>query len=205
MGAVYRVYLGVIMSLSVSDAILRRRATRKYSDKEVLDEVLDRVIELALEAPSAFNLQLRDVVVVRDAAVKQALFDASKQRQFIDAPVVLVVVARAEALPTDAEEILSPERLEMVKGWQFAKSSAQLREAALKDAMLVAGFALLAAQGEGLATSPTTGWDEEKVKAAVGLSGRDDRAIAMVIALGYPGEEPAHPGRQSNRRVDNSF
>ena len=45
------------MTLNVSDAIKNRRATRKYTDQEVTDEVLDRVVNLALEAPTAFNAQ----------------------------------------------------------------------------------------------------------------------------------------------------
>ena len=60
---------------------------------------------------------------------------------------------------------------------------------------------MLAAQAEGLATSPTTGWDEEKVKEAIGLGGRDDRAIGLVTAVGYPAEFPAHPGRAADRLV----
>ncbi|WJZ01360.1 nitroreductase family protein [Corynebacterium freiburgense] len=193
------------MSLTVAEAIASRRATRKYLDKEIPEAVLDRVVEQALEAPSAFNLQLRDLVVVRDAGIKQALFEASNQRQFLDAPVVLISVARAEAFPDDVKEILPTERLNMIAGWQETKTPEKLREAALKDAMLVSGFALLAAQAEGLATSPTTGWDEEKVKAAIGIGGRADRAIGMVIAVGYPDEAPQHPGRQSNRRVENRY
>ena len=42
------------MTLNVNDAIKNRRATRKYTDQEITDEVLDRVVNLALEAPSAF-------------------------------------------------------------------------------------------------------------------------------------------------------
>ena len=45
----------------------------------------------------------------------------------------------------------------MVAQWRDPKTPAELREAGMKDAMLVAGFALLAAQAEGLATSPTRG------------------------------------------------
>ena len=189
------------MPLTVAAAIASRRATRKFEDKDIPADVLDRVVSHALEAPSSFNLQLRDLVVIRDPEVKQALFEASGQRQFVDAPVVLVTVARAETFPKDAEEILGAERKAVVAQWRDPKTPAELREAGMKDAMLVAGFALLAAQAEGLATSPTTGWDEEKVKEAIGLGGRDDRAIGLVTAVGYPAEFPAHPGRAADRLV----
>lgn len=192
------------MTLNVSDAIKNRRATRKYTDQEVTDEVLDRVVNLALEAPTAFNAQRADLVVVRDQAVKDAIFAASGQSQHRDAPVVLVTIARI-GKPTDLVEILGPDRAGYVEKFFGGLDAAQLRETALKDAMLVSGFALLAAQNEGLGTSPTTGWDEAGVLKAVGLEGSTDHGVAMVISLGYPAEHPAHPGRQANRRVNDTY
>ncbi|MCG7456674.1 MULTISPECIES: nitroreductase family protein [unclassified Corynebacterium] len=193
------------MSLTVTEAISSRRATRQYTDQAIPTEVLDRVVVNALEAPSAFNAQMRDLVVVQDQAVKQAIFDASGQQQFLHAPVVFVVVGRSEVVPDDAEEVLGAELTEKVRGFNGSASPEKLREIGIRDAMLVAGFLLLAAQEQGLATSPTTGWNEEGVKKAIGLEGRDDRSIALVVAAGYPNEEPTHPGRAVNRRVDNHY
>lgn len=191
------------MSLPVAEAIATRRATRKYTEQEITPEVLDRVVEQALEAPSAFNAQRRDLVVIRDQEVKDKLFEASGQAQLRDAPVVFVVVARAD-VPSDLDEIFG-QTPDYINNYYQALDQAQLRETALKDAMLVGGFLLLAAAGEGLATSPTTGWDEAKVLEAVGLGGRTDRAVGLVVAMGYPAESPEHPGRLASRRVDNRY
>ena len=193
------------MALTVSEAIAQRRATRQYKDAPIPDETLDLIVNNALEAPSAFNAQMRDLVVVRDQAVKQAIFDASGQQQFLDAPVVFVVVGRSEVVPEDAEEILGAELTEKVRGFNGSASAAKLREIGIRDAMLVAGFLLLAAQEQGLSTSPTTGWNEDGVKKAIGLEGRDDRSIALVIAAGYADEDPEHPGRAISRRVDDRY
>ncbi|MBI8989792.1 nitroreductase family protein [Corynebacterium meridianum] len=193
------------MSRTVADAIATRRAVRNYLPDDVSEEVLDRVVYQALEAPSAFNAQARDLVVVRDPEIRQALVDASGQRQFIDAPVVLVAVGRAEVLPEDAVEILPEQVRTTAEKFNSLKTPQELREAALRDAMLVAGFALVAAAGEGLATSPTTGWNEEKVKEAIGIGGRDDRVIALVIAMGHGAETPGHPGRHASRRVNERY
>lgn len=194
----------LVMSLSVKEAIESRRATRKYTDQPVSDEVLDRVVGLALQAPSAFNAQRADLVVIRDQAVKDGIFAASNQKQLRDAPVVLVAVARADR-PTDLERIMGDERAGYVNNFFSKADPATLRETALKDAMLVASFALVAAQSEGLATSPTTGWDESKVLEAIGLGGRSDRAVGLVIGMGYPDECPANPGREANRRVNDRY
>ncbi|CAB0488359.1 dehydrogenase [Corynebacterium diphtheriae] len=192
------------MSLTVAEAIAQRRAVRTYTDQPIPDDILDRVVAQALEAPTAFNAQRADIVVVRDQAVKDALFAASKQAQLRDAPAVLAIVARAD-VPTDLPELLGPDRAAYANGFFARLDAAALRETALKDAMLVAGFALIAAQGEGLATSPTTGWDESQVLEAVGLGGRDDRAVGLVIAMGYPAEQPVHPGREASRRINDHY
>ena len=110
------------MALTVSEAIAQRRATRQYKDAPIPDETLDLIVNNALEAPSAFNAQMRDLVVVRDQAVKQAIFDASGQQQFLDAPVVFVVVGRSEVVPEDAEEILGAELTEKVRGFNGSAS-----------------------------------------------------------------------------------
>lgn len=62
------------MPLSVTEAIDQRRATRKFKSQPLSKEVLDRVVRNALEAPSAFNAQMRDLVVVQDQSVKEAIF-----------------------------------------------------------------------------------------------------------------------------------
>ncbi|MCF1765582.1 nitroreductase family protein [Corynebacterium argentoratense] len=193
------------LSTDVYTAINNRRAIREYTTEPIAQEVLDRVVNAALEAPSAFNLQLRDVVVVRDPEIKQALTDSSQQPQFAAADTVLVFVARVEAVPDDAAEILPADYLARVEKIKAAASPAALRENALKDAMLAAGFALVAASAEGLATSPTTGWDEEKVKEIIGLGGREDRAIGLVVAMGHPAATAKHPGRQASRRVEEHY
>lgn len=189
---------------TVEEAIRSRRATRAYTEEPISQEVLDRVVTLTLEAPSAFNAQRADLVVVRDQDVKDALFAASGQAQLRDAPVVLITIARAD-IPEDLDEVLGQQRADFVRGYLGKLDDAGLRETAMKDAMLLAGFALVAAQGEGLATSPTTGWDEAKVLDAIGLGGRSDRGVGLVIAMGYPAEFPAHPGRAANRRIDNRY
>lgn len=187
--------------LTVEEAIRGRRATRAYTAEVPSRETVERVARLALEAPTAFNLQSADLVVVQDAATKQAIFDASGQKQFLAAPVIFVTVARLDQVPEDVAQILGEERAEAVRGMRAGHTPQKLREAGIKDAMLVAGFLLLAAQDAGLATSPTTGWDEEKIKDAIGLGGREDRAIGLVVAAGYPDEQPAHPGRAASRLV----
>jgi nitroreductase len=75
-----------------------------------------------------------------------------------------------------------------------------LREYAVKDAMIAASFVMLGATEMGLATSPMNGWDEAEVKKVIGIGDRDDLAVALLVAVGYPAEERLHPGRRAMER-----
>jgi nitroreductase len=55
------------------DAIRRRRSVRRYTDRPVSDEDIDRVLRLALLAPTGHNAQAWSFVVVREPARRAAL------------------------------------------------------------------------------------------------------------------------------------
>lgn len=71
-----------------------RRTIRKYSDREVSDELLDRLLTKAARTQTMGNLQLYSVVVTRSAEGKARLAPAHfNQPMVTEAPVVLTVCA----------------------------------------------------------------------------------------------------------------
>ena len=75
-------------------SIQERTSIRKYSDKEVTDELLNRLIEEAERTPTMGNLQLYSVVVTRSEEGKKALAPAHfNQPMVTGAPVVLTICA----------------------------------------------------------------------------------------------------------------
>jgi len=71
-----------------------RRSIRKYSDREVSDELLNNLLEQALRTQTMGNLQLYSVVVTRDKEKKQQLAPAHfNQPMVTGAPVVLTYCA----------------------------------------------------------------------------------------------------------------
>ena len=83
--------------------MLSRRSVKKYADKEVPKEIIDKIIEAGLAAASGRNLQapiivavtnkeIRDKLSVANAAVMGASGDP-----FYNAPAVLVVLAEKRA------------------------------------------------------------------------------------------------------------
>ena len=71
-----------------------RRTIRKYSDKEVSDELLDRLLTEAARTQTMGNLQLYSVVVTRSMEGKERLAPAHfNQPMVTGAPVVLTICA----------------------------------------------------------------------------------------------------------------
>ena len=53
------------------DAIRRRRSVRRYTDRPVSDADLDRILRLALLAPTGHNAQAWSFVVVREPELRR--------------------------------------------------------------------------------------------------------------------------------------
>lgn len=201
--------------LTVPQAIRTRRSIRHYLPDPVPDRDLAELLDLALEAPSSWNVQARFVVVVSDDEGRAALARATGgQPHPQEAPLTLVFVAGSQAWREDLSDIYEGA---LRKGaWNerfvsgFSRSTLEfqqdleerglLREYAVKDAMIAATYAMLAATSMGLATSPMNGWDEQQVKRVIGVEDRDDLHIAMLLPVGRPAEARTHPGRRPRSR-----
>lgn len=76
------------------DNIRTRRSIRKYSDKDVSEELLNRLLTDAARTQTMGNLQLYSVVVTRSSEGKAALAPAHFNQPMVTAaPVVLTVCA----------------------------------------------------------------------------------------------------------------
>ena len=76
------------------ETLNKRRSIRKYSGREVSDELLDRLLLEAERTPTMGNLQLYSVVVTRSEEMKRRLAPAHfNQPMVMRAPVVLTFCA----------------------------------------------------------------------------------------------------------------
>lgn len=205
--------------VAVDELIRTRRATRDFDGRPVDPDLLDWVVEMALEAPSSYNMQNRDVVVVTDRVVRERLCAAAfGQRQVREAPAVLVFCARTDAVPADLDEMVETGRRngawpdayadglpDEIRSFQGGLVRAELvREYAVKDAMIAASFAMVAAQAAGLRSAPMNGWSAREVESAVGIREGGGRVVALMLPLGHPVDgdsRAAHPGRDREGRL----
>ncbi len=143
-----------------------RRSIRGYKPEPVPEEVLHRILEAAIVAPTAANRQPFQLVVVTDAATRLRFREAYERDWFYSAPVILVGCG------------------EVNKAWQRADGFNSVEV----DVSIVMDHVILAAADEGLGTCWICNFDESKVREILGIP-PDIRVIAMT-PLGYPAADP---------------
>ncbi|WP_171048129.1 nitroreductase family protein [Nocardia cyriacigeorgica] len=202
-------------TMSVAEAIRTRRTVRHYRPDAIPTTAINALLDLAIEAPTSWNLQDRSIVAVTSDEGRAGLTWATGgQPQPQEAPLMLVFVAEPLSWREDRSDVYEQARRngawndEFVTMFSAASQAFQadleerglLREYAIKDAMIAASYVMLAATELGLASSPMNGWDEAAVKKVIGIEDRDDLAIALLVSIGYPAEERRHPGRRARER-----
>jgi nitroreductase len=191
--------------MDVTDAIRRRRAVRDYTDQPVPDDVLDRLLRLALRAPTGSGAQAWSLLVVRDPEVRSQLSEliiAGGARYFA------MMRPRREGSTENeqaswgreyAESILSTYRLApvWVVGLVVPRDNypAAMREGGAVDDLISLAFAfenlMLAARAEGIGTVPTTAFqrfEKDRLRELLGIPAEADPAI--LSPLGYPESWP---------------
>ena len=85
--------------------LLERRSIRKYSDRQVPDELLDQVLDAGLYAPTGMNRQNVIMVAVRDKETRDQMMRlnaavmGSQNDPFYGAPCVIVVLGDPDVYP----------------------------------------------------------------------------------------------------------
>ncbi|MFM7423664.1 MAG: nitroreductase family protein [Elainella sp.] len=193
--------------LDVPAAILQRRAIKSFKTDPIAPELLQRLVELTVAAPSSFNLQPWRIVLVQDQAQKQALAEASwGQAQITQAPVTFVFTIDTEGwrdrTPIYEKALQNGAWTQQTVDY-FDKAIPPFqeglgdknREYAIKDAMIAATHLMLAAESLGLASCPMNGWLEDQVKAVIGAADQPNVAIALLVPVGHAAEPRKNPGR----------
>ena len=167
--------------MDVLEAIKERRSIRAYTDEEVSERDVERLIEAARCAPSAGNIQPWAFVVVKEVETKRKLSSAALNQTYIqEAPVVIVVCA---------------DLIRSSRGY----GSRGVHLYSIQDTAAATQNILLAAQELGLATCWVGAFHEDEVAKAV-KAPRNLRPVAMV-AVGYPAERPVAPQKRSFNEI----
>ncbi len=176
--------------MQVSEAIATRRAIKQFDPEHQLSEAdQDRLIELAMQSPTAFNLQHWRFVVVRDPARRQAIRDVAwDQAQVTDASMLVILCGRRDVWQTQAERVwrgAPAEVREMMAGAidAYYRDKPQVERDEVMRSCGIAGQSLMLATREmGLDSCPMDGFDYQAVGRLIDLP--DDHLISFMVAIG---------------------
>jgi nitroreductase len=156
-----------------------RRTIRRYSEKDISDELLNELLEVAARASNTGNMQLYSVVVTRDQSQKEKLAPAHFNQPMVkNAPVVLTFCADANRFVKWAS----------LRNANPGFDNFQTFMAAVIDSMLFAQTFCVAAEekGLGLCYLGTTTYNAAPIIEALSLP---ELVVPITaVTVGYPAE-----------------
>ncbi len=79
--------------MDVSEAIRKRSSIRKFRDGNIPDDVLHRILEAARWAPSPFNTQPWEFIIIKDKETLKAISKYARYSGYLsDAPMAIAVI-----------------------------------------------------------------------------------------------------------------
>lgn len=189
----------------------RRSVNFFDSNKKIDDYTLRNIINLASYAPSAFNLQPWEVIIVKSDEYKKKLYEeACNQPKIIQAPITLIIIGDKKGYlrknPIWDEKIrlgLSEEKVEgIIKYSEKNLYPTEEKKAsyAARNSSLFAMSLMYSAKYYGVDSHPMIGFNEEKVKEIFNIE--ENKIVTMMISLGYFDEEHELKPREKRLKYD---
>jgi nitroreductase len=171
--------------MTVEQAINLRQSTRKYIEKQVEPDILEKCLQAARLAPSACNAQPWTFVVVSQPELAKKVGEATvslgMNKFGPDAPVFLIMVLEK---PNFSSKVGT-----LIKNIEYP----------LIDIGIAAENFCLQATELGLGTCMIGWFDEKKIKTLLNIPKK--KSIVLVISLGYAPED--YHQRQKIRKPEN--
>ncbi len=159
-----------------------RRSVRRYQDRPVDDQDLQKVLEAVRWSPSWANTQCWEVVVVDKAEIKADLAETlpptnPARKAMTEAPLVLALCARLKAA-----------------GYYKGEATTKFGDWFMYDLGIATQSLCLMAHSLGLGTVIVGLFDHNKAASILGIP--DGYELVSLIPLGYPAHEPKAPSRK---------
>lgn len=188
--------------MEFDDLIRARRSVHEYSDESIEESTLEAIFEAATLAPSGYNLQPWEFLVLRDDERKGTLREVANDQAHVETADTTVVVlghtdpmAHAEPVFDDwlAKGYVPNEDVrDALLGNVEAMSGmpeAERRVWTTRSTALAAMTLMYAARDHGIASCPMEGFDPEALVEAFEIP--EEYEPVMLVTLGHPAEGAA--------------
>ena len=167
---------------SVLELIISRQSDRKYSNRPIEKEKLDRIIEAGRMSPSACNAQPWKFIVVNDPVLVAKVADAASAKllgmnSFVaQAPVIVVIVREKPNMSSKVGATIKD------------------KDYSLFDIGIASENICLQAKAEGIGSCIIGWFDEKMIRKLLEIPG--SKRVELIITLGYSLSE----GREKRRK-----
>jgi nitroreductase len=188
--------------MNVPTAIQNRRSVRHFDPEHRMSKKeIEKLLSLAIQSPTAFNIQNWRFVVVRDPELREQVRAAAwDQPQITEASLLIILCADLKAwekepirywrsAPEPVRDFIVPAIRQYYEGLDQVQ-----RDEAMRSCGIAAQTLMLAAQSMGYDSCPMDGFDFEVVAELINLP--DDHTISLFVAIGKGLNEP---GEQKDR------
>ena len=186
---------------------LKQRFSANHFDtnKPVTEAQINELVDLATQAPSAYNIQHTRILAVSDPQAKAALKAiAYNQQKVEDAAVTFVILAdtqahtqfdrvNQQAIEAGLYDQATADFLTAQVNQGYGDNPGFCHDEALRSASMVSMNLMTAATALGLVSGPMIGFDPAALKKTFNIA--EHYLPAMMIAVGYegPGNWPKKP------------
>ncbi len=168
--------------MDLLEIIKGRRSIRRYQDKEVPDDAVNKILEAVRWSPSWANTQCWELVLVKDQEIKKALQETMgkgnpAKKSITEAPIVIAMCAKLKT-----------------SGYYKGEVTTKFGDWFMYDLGIATQSLCLMAHSLGLGTVVVGLFDHDKV--AEILKVPEGFEIVTLIPLGYPAAESKAPKRR---------
>ncbi len=173
------------------DLVKTRQSVRKYLDKPVEREKIERCLEAARLAPSASNSQPWSFVVIDDPKLKEAVAKEtfsqliSFNRFSLKAPVLIIIISERPGFLNKVAEVIKDKQLSLI------------------DIGIATEHFCLQATEEGLGTCMLGWFDEKGVKKLLNIP--SNKRVELIITMGYPVSKEIRPKKRKELNQIRSY
>lgn len=189
--------------MNVSQALLSRVSAHSFGAGEITKETLLELLSLAHLSPTAYHLQNYRFDVVHSDKARRVLYTASwHQEKILQASAVIVISGDLLGYEQHGKKLkhaVDNQTLSQETAYVWEQQARQCYHEnvmaqtveAVRSASMVAMSLMLAAQEQGYASCPMSGFEVESVRQLCGLS--QQVLPVMLVALGHQDDSKPRP------------